>query len=324
MKLEIPKALRLREERICTALRQAAETGGKTGEAAELLEAILLPHLAKERVDVLQPLGLLRLLARGEVTSEMAEVLPQIEQLKKDEHDLRIEHATILSAIRYFVTAAREEGKWEEARFAERLLFRSWLDESVFTPLAILMGEYLELRLKRRDTPAPAAPPTRRAPTKLELPEALQLSHAQLSGALAKISRRSGRTTALADTIAQTLEPHLEHEEGKVLRILGLLAPLTASQFEPEWMEDDSEWEELERNESALHLEHRQLVTAGEELLAIARAEDAAEVLDFAERLLLRIRLDEDVFYPAALLIRNYLKLRAGKEYLERISSDLN
>ena len=111
MKLEIPKALRLREERICTALRQAAKTGGKTGEAAELLEAILLPHLAKERVDVLQPLGLLRLLARGEVTSEMAEVLPQIEQLKKDEHDLRVEHATILSAIKRFVAAAREEGK---------------------------------------------------------------------------------------------------------------------------------------------------------------------------------------------------------------------
>ena len=108
------------------------------------------------------------------------------------------------------------------------------------------------------------------------------------------------------------------------MRILGLLAPLAAGQFEPEWMEDDSEWEELESNESALHLEHRQLVTAGEKLLAIARAEDAAEVLDFAERLLLRIRLDEEVFYRAALLVRNYLKLRAGKEYLERTSFDLS
>ena len=81
----------------------------------------------------------------------------------------------------------------------------------------------------------------------------------------------------MAETIAQTLEPHLEHEEEKVLRILGLLAPLTAGQFDPEWMEDDSKWEELERNESALHLEHRELVRAGEELLAIARAEDGRE-----------------------------------------------
>lgn len=322
MKIEIPKALRLREEAICTALRQAVETGGETGAAAEMLEAILLPHLAKERVEVLQPLGLLPRLARGEVSADMAKVLPQIDQLKNDLRDLRVEHATILSAIKRLVAAARAEGKSQHARFAERLLFRAWLDESVFTPLAILMGEYLELRLKRKSHPAPA-PPSSRTPTKLELPEALQLSHAQLSAALTKVSRAGGRTTAVAEAIAQILEPHFEHEEAKVLRILGLLSPLAAGQFDPEWMENDSEWEKLETNESALNLEHRKLVTAGEELLAIAREEDAPEVLDFAERLLLRIRLDEEIFYRAALLIRNYLRLRARKESLER-TSDLS
>jgi hypothetical protein len=56
MKLEIPESLRLREEAICTALRQASDSGGETGDLAELLEAILLPHLAKEKIDVLQPL----------------------------------------------------------------------------------------------------------------------------------------------------------------------------------------------------------------------------------------------------------------------------
>ena len=132
MNLEIPKALRLREEAICTALRHAAGTGGETGDAAELLEAILLPHLEKESVDVLQPLGLLPRLARGEVSSEMADVLPQIGQLKNDLRELHVEHATILSAIKRFVAAARAEGKSKHARFAERLLFRSWLDESIF------------------------------------------------------------------------------------------------------------------------------------------------------------------------------------------------
>jgi hypothetical protein len=320
MKFEIPKALRLREERICSALRQAGGMGGATGEAAELLEAILLPHLAKERADLLQPLGLLRRLARGEVTSEMGQVLPQIDRLKHDLHDLRVEHATILSALRHFVAAARAEGKQEGARFAERLLFRAWLDESVFTPLAILIGEHLERRLKQRSEMAPAACPSPRAPAKLELPEALQLSHARLSATLTEISRKGGRTTAVADMIGKILKPHLEQEDEKVLRILGLLAPMAAGQVDPEWIKDDSEWEELERNESTLHLEHQKLVRMGEELLAIARAEDARDVLDFAERLLLRIRLDEEVFYPAALFVRNHLRLRAGKEDLERPS----
>ena len=48
MKLEILKTLWVREERICRALRQAADMGGATGEAAELLETILLPHLSRE------------------------------------------------------------------------------------------------------------------------------------------------------------------------------------------------------------------------------------------------------------------------------------
>jgi hypothetical protein len=324
MKLEIPKALRLREEAICTALRQAVATGGETGAAAEMLEAILVPHLAKERVEVLQPLGLLPRLASGEVSAEMKEVLPQIDQLKNDLRDLRVEHATILSAIKRLVAAARAEEKSQHARFAERLLFRAWLDESVFTPLAILMGKYLELRLDLGHRPSSPASVAARAPIKLQLPEALQLSRAQLSAALARVSRAGGQTKAVAETIAQILEPHVAREEAKVLRILGFLAPLAAGQFTIDWLQDPSEWDDLEINESALHLEHRQLVGAGEELLAIARAERTAEVLDFAERLLLRVRLDEEVFYRAALLIRNYLRLRAGKESLERTSSDLN
>jgi hypothetical protein len=312
MTFEIPEALRLREEAICTALRHAIETGGETGQAAEVLEAILVPHLAKERADVLRPLGLLPRLARGEVTPEMAKVLPQIDHLKADLHDLRVEHATILSAIKHFVAAAREEGKSQHARFAERLLLRAWLDESIFTPLVILMDEYLQLRLQGKDRPALAASPVSRIPVKFELPEALQLSHTQLSAALAKASSVGGRTKAAAEAIPQILEPHLQHEEAKVLRILGLLGPLAAGKFDPTKIECIPECEELETNESALGLEHRALTAAGEKLLVTAREEGADQVVEFAERLLLRIRLDEEVFYPAALLIRHYLNSPGG------------
>ena len=311
MKFQIPEAMRLREEAICDVLRHAAETGGETGEAAELLEVILLPHLARERVDILEPLGLLPLLAQGEVRPEMAGVLPQISQLKSDLHGLRVEHAAMLSAMKRFVAVARAEEKSAHARFAERLLFRAWLDESVFTPLAILIGKYLEQRLDRKAPPTPAASPAPLASMKLELPEALQLSHTQLSAALIKAARAGDRAKALADSIGKLLEPHLQHEEANVLRILGLLAPLAAGNFDPEWIEDVSLWGDLETNESTLDREHSALITAGEELLEIARNEGAGDVLDFAERLLLRIRLTKEVFYPAALLVRHYLKLNS-------------
>jgi hypothetical protein len=321
MKLEIPEVLRLREEAICSGLKEAVKTGGATGEAAELLEAILLPHLSKESVEILQPLGLLPRLARGEISSEMTDVLPQISQLKNELRELRVEHATILSMIKRFVAAAREEGKSRHARFAERLLFRAWLDESVFTPLAILVGNYLELRLEHNDRPLLAASAASRTPVKLDLPEALRLSHAELTVALTRASRSGARIKAVADTVIQLLESHFQHEEAKVLRILGLLAPLAADRFKVEWLEDFSEWEELETNESALGLEQNALITAAENLLAIAREEDAAEALDFAERVILRVRLDQEVLYPGALFIRNYLRLRARKESVEGPSS---
>ncbi|MEO6970485.1 MAG: hypothetical protein ABI217_06290, partial [Chthoniobacterales bacterium] len=216
MKIEIPELLRLREEAICTALRQASDSGGETGDAAALLEAILLPHLAKEKADVLQPLGLLAPLARGGFSRDMAEVLPQIDQLKNDLHDLRVEHATILSAIKRLVAAAREEGKPRHARFAERLLFRAWLDESIFHPLAILIGNYLRLRLTSKGFADGETQLSPRGPVELSIPEPLQLSHAQLKAALSEAMQAGGQTMIAAEAVAKLLEPHLQKESEEV------------------------------------------------------------------------------------------------------------
>lgn len=319
MKLEIPEPLRLREEAICSALRLARESGGETGDAAALLEAILLPHLAKEKTDVLQPLGLLAPLARGGFSPEMAEVLPQIDQLKNDLHGLRVEHAAILSAIKRLVAAAREEGKPKHARFAERLLFRAWLDEAVFHPLAILIGNYLRLCLTNKGAASGKRQLSPREPVKLSLPEPLQFSHAQLKAALSETLQAGGQTMIAAEAVAQLFEPHLRKESGEVLRILGLLEPLARDAIEV--AEDSSELNDLEANESSLHQEHAALIVAVEKLRTAAREEGADAVLEFAERLLMRIRLDEEIFYPAAILIRNYLRLKRRNRRGEDVSS---
>lgn len=320
MKLQIPEPLQLREEAICTALRRAAGTGGETGEAAELLEAILLPHLEKESVDVLQPLGLLSCLARGEVTPEMAELIPQIDQLASDRRDLRVEHATILSGIKRLVAAAREEGKSRHVRFAERLLFRAWLDESIFSPLAILIGKYLRLRLHPSAT-FTDAPPSLGARMEFDIPESLRVSHAQLNAALAEAMRVGGQTMVAAEVVAPLLELHLHMEDKEVLRILGLLEPLQADGINLADAPEFSELDEIETIECALHEEHVVLVMAAEKLLASAHAEGADEVAEFAERLLLRIRLDEEIFYPAALLVRNYLRLKRRNQSSAEVAS---
>ncbi len=310
LKLEIPQSLRLREEAICAALHHAAETGGETGEAAQLLEVILLPHLERERADVLQPLGLLSPLARGEINPEMAEVLPQIDQLKEDLHGLQVEHATILSAIKRFVGAAREEGKAQHARFAERLLFRAWLDESVFTPLTIVIGDYLRLCLTSKGAASVGKPLSLSEPAELRIPESLQLSHRQLNAALLEAMQAGGETKIAAEAVAKLSESHLQKEDKGILRVLGFLKPLAADEIGLADFRECAELDEIEASEISLRQEHPALIAAVEKLRAIAIEEDADAALDVAERLLMRIRLDEEIFYPAALLIRSYLRLQ--------------
>jgi len=58
--------------------------------------------------------------------------------------------------------------------------------------------------------------------------------------------------------------------------------------------------------------EHRQIVDALNILKEQAKAEHHPEVLDFAEKLILHARTEEQVTYPAAILVGKYVRLRLG------------
>ncbi|MBU6408913.1 MAG: hypothetical protein KGR98_00870, partial [Verrucomicrobia bacterium] len=56
--------------------------------------------------------------------------------------------------------------------------------------------------------------------------------------------------------------------------------------------------------------EHAEIIETAHELLRVARAEHKLTLVTFTEHLMLRAWTDEVVFYPAAILIGEYLKLR--------------
>ena len=149
MKFDIPEPLQIADAELRAHLAAATAAGGKTGEAARALTAVLLPHLTTERQDVFQPLALLGALAEGEAAPGMADVLPIIDRLKAERPRLQAEHNAIFAALKGLVAAAKSEGKTDSARFGERLIVRIWIDEAVFYPAAILVGEYLKLKLRK-------------------------------------------------------------------------------------------------------------------------------------------------------------------------------
>lgn len=143
---KIPEPLRIDQDELCAALKRAELSGGRTGTAARKLKKLLQPHLLKEETDLLQTLGLLLPLSRGQLTPAMRQVPARTEHLKARRFEIVREHAGIIEAARALLRAAHAERKLALVTFTEHLILRAWTDEVVFYPAAILIGEHLKLR----------------------------------------------------------------------------------------------------------------------------------------------------------------------------------
>lgn len=144
----IPESLRWEHEELHAELARATKAGGKTGEAAKAVAGVLHNHFLKEEEFALPPIGLLAALARGEIEDEMRDVLVMTERLKAELPEMLREHQAVVTALAELTAAAKKEKLAEHARFAKKLMVHAQTEEEVLYPAAILIGEYLKLRLK--------------------------------------------------------------------------------------------------------------------------------------------------------------------------------
>jgi hypothetical protein len=111
--------------------------------------ALLHPHFVKEEAYALPPWGLLPLLAEGNITHEMGQVLPMTERLKAELPHMLQEHQVIVAALKTLADVAEQEQQRDYARFAEKLMLHAQTEEDVLYPTTILIGEYLKLKLAK-------------------------------------------------------------------------------------------------------------------------------------------------------------------------------
>ena len=147
MKFQIPQPMKEEHEELHVELRKAVMAGGKVGEAAKAVAHVLHPHFEREEKFALPPLGLLSALAEGKIVPEMAEVFTMTDTLKAELPQMLEEHKSIVAALEKLKAAAKQEKKPEVARFAEKLVLHALTEEQVSYPTAILIGEYLKLKL---------------------------------------------------------------------------------------------------------------------------------------------------------------------------------
>jgi hypothetical protein len=144
---KVPEALQREHDLMRHRLDRAVKEGGGTGEAAAAVVEVLRPHVAKEEDFGLPALGLLQHLVAGRVSPVMRGVTVMTDRLKTEYQQMLAEHEVIATAIGKLAEAAQAEGKLEYVGICEQLTRYLQTEEQLYYPAAILIGEYLKLKL---------------------------------------------------------------------------------------------------------------------------------------------------------------------------------
>ena len=146
----------------------------------------------------------------------------------------------------------------------------------------------------------------------LKTPLSLKHEHQELHADLVAATKAGGRIGAAAEAVARALHPHFVKEEEYALPPLGLLAMLADGKLPPDRDAVISMTERLRKDLGHMLHEHKAIVIELHKLMEAAKRENKPEYVHFAEKLKLHAQTEEEVLYPAAMLIGEYLKLRRG------------
>ena len=146
----------------------------------------------------------------------------------------------------------------------------------------------------------------------LSIPEPLKLEHNELHEDLAWATKAGGRVGEAAKAVARVLHDHFVDEEAFALPPLGILSELSTGQIPSDIRAVLLMTERLKAELPRMLAEHEAIVAALRSLIVAAQAENRPEIVHFAEKLTLHARREEEVLYPAAIVVGEYLKQKTG------------
>lgn len=143
-----------------------------------------------------------------------------------------------------------------------------------------------------------------------EIPKSIKLEHEELHEDLEEATMESGSVGDAAKAVQEVLQPHFLKEEEFALPPLGLLSKLSNGQITLE-MKDAITMAEILRAElNQMLSEHKEIVARLKILTEAAIKENKLDYVQFAEKLTLHAQTEEEVLYPAAILVGEYLKTK--------------
>ena len=146
------------------------------------------------------------------------------------------------------------------------------------------------------------------------IPKGIRAEHEEIHSALVAATKEPGQVGAAARELADVLHPHFVREEEIALPPLGLLEPLAKG--EPVSAETAKEvlamTDALRAELPKMLEEHKRIREAVEKLAAVARQNKAANAERLADALAAHAGNEEEVLYPAAILVGDVLRTRQG------------
>ena len=147
----------------------------------------------------------------------------------------------------------------------------------------------------------------------LKVPQSIQTEHAELHGELAGALKAGGRTAECARLVMKVVQPHMAREEEYVAPALALLAAAAENRLTDDMAVHLPRIALLRGELPRMLREHAAMVETLRELMKAATEEKHAGIARVAQRLVAHAQEEEEILYPAALLVGEALKQRFGK-----------
>lgn len=143
---------------------------------------------------------------------------------------------------------------------------------------------------------------------KPSIPKALKYGHENLLLEIKDLISLEGNVGEKAEKLYMVMSPHFEKEEKYALPPLGLLLTLSEGSWEIDAEEAIRMSDMLKEKLSEFKKEHENIDRALQNLKIAAEEEDNYNAKQFVKDLLQHVEIEDQVLYPATILVGNYLK----------------
>ena len=146
----------------------------------------------------------------------------------------------------------------------------------------------------------------------LRIPASVRAEHQEIHQSLVAATRAPGEVGVAARALAAVLDPHFVREEQIALPPLGLLAPLARGERSQGMRAVLPLTDSLRAELPRMLREHEAIHAATVRLRDVARGRGNLPVQRLAEQLLLHAQSEEQMRYPAALLVGDFVRAQVG------------